>query len=253
MSFDVKKTILLEKQYLYVRASKGFQLEGMSTERIWTNTGYYRFLVSNVADALGNSYVNIWYDSSDVDFIAYCSDLFMEELQNSIVVAIENIQTYLENFADTNHDDIETFSENVGTALGQLYDEVHYTRNSLSTLINNQGKSYNYDVSRIDRADITVSVRENTDGLYTLNLDSVFGSTGTALLVIKYTGASGSGDMKVTCTTSEGVYSLYSDKPMDTLGNNVASSGHDIVFTSNVGSLVQNSYYVFKIVGFKVA
>ena len=49
MAFDANKTLLLEKQYLYVRASKGFVLEGTSTERIWTNTGYYRFLVSNVA------------------------------------------------------------------------------------------------------------------------------------------------------------------------------------------------------------
>lgn len=252
MSFDVKKTILLEKQYLYVRASKGFQLEGMSTERIWTNTGYYRFLVSNVASALGNSYVNIWYDSTDVDFIAYCSDLFMEELQNSVVVAIENIQSYLENFAETNHNDIDGLSTNLANALTQLYEEVHYTRNYVNTLINNQGKSYNYDVTRLDRSDLQISVRENTDGLYTFDLDSTLNGTGTLLLVIKYTGATGEGDMKVTCTTSEGVYSLYSDKPMETIGNNVASSGNNVVFTSNVGSLVQNSYYVFKIVGFKV-
>lgn len=117
MAFDASKTLLLEKQYLYVRASKGFQLEGVSTERIWTNTGYYRFLVSNVAYSLGNSYVTIHYDSTDIDFIAYCSDLFMEELQNSIVVAVENLESYLQQFAETNHDDIETFSENVGTAL----------------------------------------------------------------------------------------------------------------------------------------
>lgn len=117
MAFDAQKTILLEKQYLYVRASKGFVLEGTSTERIWTNTGYYRFLVSNVASSLGNSYVTIHFDSSDNDFIAYCSDLFMEEIQNSVTTAVENIETALDDFAQTNHDDIDTLSSGLSSAM----------------------------------------------------------------------------------------------------------------------------------------
>ena len=120
MAFDTSKTILLEKQYLYVRASKGFQLEGTSTERIWTNTGYYRFLVDNVAKSIGNSYVKVIYDSSDIDFIAYCSDLFMEEIQNSIVTAVENLETYLQQFAEQNHEDIgdlQTALDDLSTGL----------------------------------------------------------------------------------------------------------------------------------------
>ena len=124
MAINTSTTILLEKQYLYVRASKGFYLEGTSTERIWTNTGYYRFLVSNVAKTLGNSYVTIHYDSSDTDFVAYCSDLFLEELQNSVTVAVENIQSALEDFADDNHTDIDTLSTNLGLALQSLHNDV---------------------------------------------------------------------------------------------------------------------------------
>ena len=66
MSVDSKKTILLEKTYLYVRASLGFQLEGTSTEKIPTNNGFYRFFVDNLQKAIGNSYVNILYDSQDL-------------------------------------------------------------------------------------------------------------------------------------------------------------------------------------------
>lgn len=106
MAFDVSKTLMLEKQYLYVKASKGFQLEGVSTERIWTNTGYYRFLVDNVARALSNSYIKILYDSTDTEFVAYCSDLFLEEIQSTIVVAVENLESYLQQFAEDNHTDI---------------------------------------------------------------------------------------------------------------------------------------------------
>ena len=117
MAINTSKTLLLEKQYLYVRASKGFYLEGTSSEKIWTNTGYYRFLTANVAAALGNSYVTIHYDSSDLDFVAYCSDLFLEELQNSVTVAVENIQAVLEDFADQNHTDIDTLSTGLSSAL----------------------------------------------------------------------------------------------------------------------------------------
>ncbi len=109
MAFDSSKTLLLEKNYLYVRASKGFILEGVSEERIWTNIGYYRFLVGNVAESLGNSYITIKYDSTDAEFIAYCSDLFMEEIQNSITVAIESVLDNLDSFKASNHSDIDSF------------------------------------------------------------------------------------------------------------------------------------------------
>ena len=124
MAINTSKTILLEKQYLYVRASKGFYLEGTSTEKIWTNTGYYRFLTANVAAALGNSYVTIHYDSSDSDFVAYCSDLFLEELQNSVTVAVENIQSALEDFAESNHDDIDSLSNGLSGSQQLIYDKL---------------------------------------------------------------------------------------------------------------------------------
>lgn len=127
MALSAKKTVMLEKQYLYVKASMGFQLEGTNIEKIWVNTGYYRFLVDNVAKALSNSYINIWYDPNDIDFIAYCSDLFMEEIQNSVVTAVENLETYLQQFAQQNHDDfgevqdtIDELSEGLSSALQLL-------------------------------------------------------------------------------------------------------------------------------------
>lgn len=91
MSFDSKKTILLEKKYLYVRASLGFQLEGTSTEIIPTNNGFYRFYVDNLSKALGNSYVNILYDSQDLTLQCFCSDLYMDELMSSDSSAIEDV------------------------------------------------------------------------------------------------------------------------------------------------------------------
>ena len=133
MALTARKTVMLEKQYLYVKASKGFQLEGTNIEKIWVNTGYYRFLVDNVAKALSNSYVDILYDPSDIDFIAYCSDLFMEELQNTVVVAVENLQSYVEQFYDRNHEDISELSEGLSGALriisnkiSEPYDLVFY-------------------------------------------------------------------------------------------------------------------------------
>lgn len=106
MAFDAKKNILLEKQYFYVKAQKGFKLQGTSTEVIPTNTGFYRFLVSNLTFALGNSYVDVLYDSTDMNFQAYCSDLFMENVQNTVTVAVENMNVDLDNFAKQNHGDI---------------------------------------------------------------------------------------------------------------------------------------------------
>lgn len=124
MAFDASKTILLEKQYLYIKASKGFQLEGTNIERVWVNTGYYRFLVDNVAKALSNSYVKVLYDSSDIDFIAYCSDLFLEEIQNTVVVAIENLQSYVEQFYDRNHEDISELSEGLSGSLQYISETI---------------------------------------------------------------------------------------------------------------------------------
>lgn len=91
MAFDSKKTILLEKTYLYVRASLGFQLEGTSTEKIPTNNGFYRFFVDNLQKSIGNSYVNILYDSQDLTLQCFCSDLYMDELMSSDSSAIEDV------------------------------------------------------------------------------------------------------------------------------------------------------------------
>ena len=137
MAINTSKTILLEKQYLYVRASKGFYLEGTSTEKIWTNVGYYRFLTANVAAALGNSYVTIHYDSSDADFVAYCSDLFLEELQNSVTVAVENIQSVLEDFAETNHEDIDTLSSGLSASMELLVGDSGTQKKLLAGLMGN--------------------------------------------------------------------------------------------------------------------
>ena len=149
MAFDAEKTILLEKQYLYVRASKGFVLEGTSTERIWTNTGYYRFLVANVASSLGNSYVTIHYDASDIDFIAYCSDLFMEEIQNSVTTAVENIEAVLNNFAEQNHEDVDTLSTGLSNALQIVVRELEgriYSLNEIDFFRRFSSGGSNFDI-----------------------------------------------------------------------------------------------------------
>lgn len=120
MAFDIKKTILLEKQYFYVKAQKGFKLQGTSSEIIPTNTGFYRFLVSNLTFALGNSYIDVIYDSTDMTFQAYCSDLFMENVQNTVTVAVENMNVDLAHFAEQNHSDITLFATQVGEDMGTL-------------------------------------------------------------------------------------------------------------------------------------
>lgn len=120
MAFDTKKTILLEKQYFYVKAQKGFKLRGTSSEIIPTNTGFYRFLVSNLTFALGNSYIDVFYDSTDMTFQAYCSDLFMENVQNTVTVAVENMNVDLAHFAEQNHSDITLFATQVGEDMGTL-------------------------------------------------------------------------------------------------------------------------------------
>lgn len=120
MAFDAKKNILLEKQYFYVKAQKGFKLQGTSTEIIPTNTGFYRFLVANLTFALGNSYIDVIYDSTDMTFQAYCSDLFMENVQNTVTVAVENMNVDLAHFAEQNHSDITLFATQVGEDMGTL-------------------------------------------------------------------------------------------------------------------------------------
>ena len=119
MSVDSKKTILLEKKYLYVRASLGFQLEGTSTEIIPTNNGFYRFYIDNLSKALGNSYVNILYDSNDLTFQSFCSDLYMDELMSSDSSAIEDVVAELIN----NTVEIEKFENGVSSALQSNHED----------------------------------------------------------------------------------------------------------------------------------
>ena len=150
MALTSKKKLMLEKQYLYVKASMGFQLEGMNVEKVWVNTGYYRFLVENVAKALSNSYINIWYDPNDIDFIAYCSDLFMEEIQNTVVTAVENLETYLQQFAQQNHEDITDLSEGLSGALEilankTLISEFTPVTTSIVTLASNNFVGVSFD------------------------------------------------------------------------------------------------------------
>ena len=144
MAFDSKKTILLEKTYLYVRASLGFQLEGTSTEKIPTNNGFYRFFVDNLQKSIGNSYVNILYDSQDLTLQCFCSDLYMDELMSSDSSAIEdvveelkkNTSTIVEfengvSFAlESNHQDnialnakLEEFESGVSSALASNHED----------------------------------------------------------------------------------------------------------------------------------
>lgn len=113
MAFDSKKTILLEKTYLYVRASLGFQLEGTSTEKIPTNNGFYRFFVDNLQKAIGNSYVNILYDSQDLTLQCFCSELYMDELMSSDSSAIEDVVEELKKNTTT----IVEFENGVSSAL----------------------------------------------------------------------------------------------------------------------------------------
>ena len=119
MAFDSKKTILLEKTYLYVRASLGFQLEGTSTEKIPTNNGFYRFFVDNLQKAIGNSYVNILYDSQDLTLQCFCSDLYMDELMSSDSSAIEDVVEELKKNTTT----IIEFENGVSSALSSNHQD----------------------------------------------------------------------------------------------------------------------------------
>lgn len=119
MAFDSKKTILLEKTYLYVRASLGFQLEGTSTEKIPTNNGFYRFFVDNLQKAIGNSYVNILYDSQDLTLQCFCSDLYMDELMSSDSSAIEDVVAELKKNTST----IIEFETGVSSAMQSNHDD----------------------------------------------------------------------------------------------------------------------------------
>lgn len=128
MAFDSKKTILLEKTYLYVRASLGFQLEGTSTEKIPTNNGFYRFFVDNLQKSIGNSYVNILYDSKDLSFQSFCSDLYMDELMSSDSSAIEDVVLELQN----NTSKIAEFEAGVSSALASNHEDNVAIKSSIS-------------------------------------------------------------------------------------------------------------------------
>lgn len=134
MAFDSKKTILLEKTYLYVRASLGFQLEGTSTEKIPTNNGFYRFFVDNLQKAIGNSYVNILYDSQDLTLQCFCSDLYMDELMSSDSSAIEDVVEELKKNTTT----IVEFENGVSSALASNHEDnvaSYSLLNSLTSLL----------------------------------------------------------------------------------------------------------------------
>ena len=131
MAFDSKKTILLEKKYLYVRASLGFQLEGVSTEKIPTNNGFYRFYVDNLSKALGNSYVNILYDSQDLTLQCFCSDLYMDELMSSDSSAIEDVVEELKKNTST----ILEFESGVSSALASNHEDNVVVNTSINSIV----------------------------------------------------------------------------------------------------------------------
>lgn len=140
MAFDSKKTILLEKTYLYVRASLGFQLEGTSTEKIPTNNGFYRFFVDNLQKAIGNSYVNILYDSQDLTLQCFCSDLYMDELMSSDSSAIEDVVAELKNNTST----IVEFENGVSSALASNHEDNVAVQTAISSINELLYKNPNY-------------------------------------------------------------------------------------------------------------
>lgn len=151
MAFDSKKTILLEKTYLYVRASLGFQLEGTSTEKIPTNNGFYRFFVDNLQKAIGNSYVNILYDSQDLTLQCFCSDLYMDELMSSDSSAIEDVVEELKK----NNSTILEFESGVSSALSANHED--------NVLLHADNESINSRLSSL------ISVLDSKDSFYSYN------------------------------------------------------------------------------------
>lgn len=151
MAFDSKKTILLEKTYLYVRASLGFQLEGTSTEKIPTNNGFYRFFVNNLQKAIGNSYVNILYDSQDLTLQCFCSDLYMDELMSSDSSAIEDVVAELKKNTTT----IIEFENGVSSALAANHED--------NVLLHADNESINGNLSSL------LSVLDSKDSFYSFN------------------------------------------------------------------------------------
>lgn len=151
MSFDSKKTILLEKTYFYVRASLGFQLEGTSTEKIPTNNGFYRFFVDNLQKAIGNSYVNVLYDSQDLTLQCFCSDLYMDELMSSDSSAIEDVVEELKKNTTT----IIEFENGVSSALSSNHEDnvllhadnesINSNLSSLLSSLNTKDSFYSYN------------------------------------------------------------------------------------------------------------
>lgn len=140
MAFDSKKTILLEKTYLYVRASLGFQLEGTSREKIPTNNGFYRFFVDNLQKAIGNSYVNILYDSQDLTLQCFCSDLYMDELMSSDSSAIEDVVEELKKNTST----IVEFENGVSAALASNHEDNVAVQTAISSVDELIKKNPNY-------------------------------------------------------------------------------------------------------------
>lgn len=166
MAFDSKKTILLEKTYLYVRASLGFQLEGTSTEKIPTNNGFYRFFVDNLQKAIGNSYVNILYDSQDLTLQCFCSDLYMDELMSSDSSAIEDVVAELKKNTST----ILEFENGVSSALAANHED--------NVLLHADNESINTSLSSL------ISVLDTKNSFYSYNqYYSIDNSSGQSLPV----------------------------------------------------------------------
>ncbi len=141
MDFDANKTVLLEKKYLYVRATKGFQVEGTSTFRLPVQTGYYRFFVENLQRAIGNSYVTISYYSDDNSFYVSCDDTYMDEVQSSPVVAVESLEGVVSSGLSAIRDNQVSLSQGLSDALhlisgNQVYVNSLGNRYNLADILN---------------------------------------------------------------------------------------------------------------------
>lgn len=186
MDFDAHKTVLLEKKYLYVRATKGFQIEGTSTFRLPVQTGYYRFFVDNLQRAIGNAYVTISYYLDDFSFYVSCDDTYMDEVQSSPVVAVESLEGVVSSgFSDIKNNQL-SLSENLSGALqaintnladmgGQLHSDNQNADSFLSSIVSElervEGKQ---DVLKSVQDDIKASIGENlgsglSDALQAIN------------------------------------------------------------------------------------
>lgn len=194
MAFDSKKTILLEKTYLYVRASLGFQLEGTSTEKIPTNNGFYRFFVDNLQKAIGNSYVNILYDSQDLTLQCFCSDLYMDELMSSDSSAIEDVVEELKKNTTT----IVEFENGVSSALESNHQDnvalnakiTEFESGVSSALASNHEDNVALNTLVDSKTSSLVSLLGTKDSYYTFNqyrnYDSTDGWINTSSFLLSY-------------------------------------------------------------------